>query len=386
MFWSRWVREYLPGLLPRRSSSSSSAPSISIEDVVLIADGDLPRGTWPRGHVVALFLGRDNFVRVADVQMVSGTLRRPLKKLFNAVLSKLPIVLKSRWYDFAVIHEYSGQSKLEMLAEFLNREVEVQAKFGIVDIFNFNMTFNFDRHKKLERVNAVEVCDSFDTGLHNYNTCRVKGVCTIVGCSRKHHKILHNSNFTHSIASTQESGESSSHAVDNNADQPRSELVTQTSSDNSINVTALTSRRQSNISNILTAEDLNLAESHILRRSQEDDFQEEIAYIANNRPLNLRVVSASCHHKLVLTNLYISGRITAVLDVNEEDKFSIFFRWKHPSILLLIHYYHVRTPHGNTETIVNELRQKYWILGLRNAVRSIAHSWQLLTSDTAIEI
>ncbi|XP_052756181.1 uncharacterized protein LOC128201890 [Galleria mellonella] len=133
---------------------------------------------------------------------------------------------------------------------------------------------------------------------------------------------------------TQESGESSSHAVDNNADQPRSELVTQTSSDNSINVTALTSRRQSNISNILTAEDLNLAESHILRRSQEDDFQEEIAYIANNRPLNLRVVSASCHHKLVLTNLYISGRITAVLDVNEEDKFSIFFRWKHPSILL----------------------------------------------------
>ncbi|XP_052756047.1 uncharacterized protein LOC128202185 isoform X2 [Galleria mellonella] len=40
-------------------------------------------------------------------------------------------------------------------------------------------------------------------------------------------------------ASTQESGESSSHAVDNNADQPRSELVTQTSSDNSINVTAL---------------------------------------------------------------------------------------------------------------------------------------------------
>jgi transposase InsO family protein len=78
-YWSRWVREYLPSLAPRRVPGS--AVSIKIGDLVLIGDGDLPRSTWPRGVVEALHPGRDGVTRVVDIRTQAGILRRPLKKL-----------------------------------------------------------------------------------------------------------------------------------------------------------------------------------------------------------------------------------------------------------------------------------------------------------------
>lgn len=79
-FWRRWVMEYLPTLAPRRVRGLPT-PTISIGDPVLIADGDLPRGTWPRGIVSRTFPGRDGVIRVVDIRTAAGTLRRPLKKV-----------------------------------------------------------------------------------------------------------------------------------------------------------------------------------------------------------------------------------------------------------------------------------------------------------------
>lgn len=78
-FWRRWVREYLPTLAPRRVPGSPCL--VKVGDPVLIGDGELPRGTWPRGVIEALFPGRDGVVRVVDVRTQAGLLRRPLKKL-----------------------------------------------------------------------------------------------------------------------------------------------------------------------------------------------------------------------------------------------------------------------------------------------------------------
>jgi transposase InsO family protein len=78
-FWRRWVTEYLPTLAPR--SVPGTKVSINVGDPVLIGDGDLPRGSWPRGVIVTLFPGRDGVVRVADVRTAAGLLRRPLRKL-----------------------------------------------------------------------------------------------------------------------------------------------------------------------------------------------------------------------------------------------------------------------------------------------------------------
>ncbi|KAL0850698.1 hypothetical protein ABMA28_006643 [Loxostege sticticalis] len=83
LFWQRWVKEYLPLLIPRRSGGSGSheLTPLAVGDLVLIVDGNLPRGSWPRGRIVSLFPGRDNIVRVAEVSTAGGVFRRPCKKL-----------------------------------------------------------------------------------------------------------------------------------------------------------------------------------------------------------------------------------------------------------------------------------------------------------------
>lgn len=79
-FWSRWVREVLPTMQPRHQSRTQKE-ELLIDDVVLIVDGNLPRGSWPRGRVVHLYPGKDGVTRVVDVATAGGVLRRPSKKL-----------------------------------------------------------------------------------------------------------------------------------------------------------------------------------------------------------------------------------------------------------------------------------------------------------------
>jgi hypothetical protein len=84
-FWQRWLKEYLPTLIPRRGRGE--APEIAVGDMVLVADPNAPRGSWPRGRVTAVFPGRDGIIRVADVRTLAGVMRRPLRKLAKLILS-----------------------------------------------------------------------------------------------------------------------------------------------------------------------------------------------------------------------------------------------------------------------------------------------------------
>ncbi|GBP64779.1 hypothetical protein EVAR_31901_1 [Eumeta japonica] len=77
---SRWLREYLPELQHRREPHGRGE-ALKIGDVVLIADNTLPRNTWPRGVITAVYPGTDGVTRVADVQTKNGVLRRPTKKI-----------------------------------------------------------------------------------------------------------------------------------------------------------------------------------------------------------------------------------------------------------------------------------------------------------------
>ncbi|GBP93592.1 hypothetical protein EVAR_98436_1 [Eumeta japonica] len=90
MFWSRWLREYLPELQHRREPHGHGG-ALKIGDVVLIADNTLPRNTWPRGVITAIYPGTDGVTRVADVQTKNGILRRPTKKI--VIIPTEPAVL-----------------------------------------------------------------------------------------------------------------------------------------------------------------------------------------------------------------------------------------------------------------------------------------------------
>lgn len=80
VFWARWLREYLPELRNRRQAQGRGS-ELKIGDVVFIVDGNLPRNTWMRGRVSAVYPGPDGVVRTVDVTTRGGTLRRPARKI-----------------------------------------------------------------------------------------------------------------------------------------------------------------------------------------------------------------------------------------------------------------------------------------------------------------
>ncbi|KAJ0176915.1 hypothetical protein K1T71_007287 [Dendrolimus kikuchii] len=80
MFWTRWLREYLPTLAPR-DDVRRREESIRVGDVVIIADGLLPRNVWPRGQIERTYRGPDNIIRSADVRTRGGIFRRPVRRL-----------------------------------------------------------------------------------------------------------------------------------------------------------------------------------------------------------------------------------------------------------------------------------------------------------------
>ncbi|GBP53076.1 hypothetical protein EVAR_43362_1 [Eumeta japonica] len=80
LFWTRWIREYLPTLQYRREPVGRGNP-LAGGDTVIVVDGTLPRNAWVRGRVTATYPGKDGVVRVADITTSTGILRRPTKKL-----------------------------------------------------------------------------------------------------------------------------------------------------------------------------------------------------------------------------------------------------------------------------------------------------------------
>ena len=80
LFWSRWVREYIP-LLQQRQKALRSARSLMVGDVVLMADRELPRCRWPLGRVVETMPGKDGLVRSVKLRVRGAEMFRPVNKL-----------------------------------------------------------------------------------------------------------------------------------------------------------------------------------------------------------------------------------------------------------------------------------------------------------------
>ncbi|XP_058816619.1 uncharacterized protein LOC131679884 [Topomyia yanbarensis] len=76
IFWRRWVNEYLP-TITRRTKWFSPAKPISVGDIVVVVDSNLPRNCWPKGRVIETVLSKDGQVRQATVQTIGGIYQRP---------------------------------------------------------------------------------------------------------------------------------------------------------------------------------------------------------------------------------------------------------------------------------------------------------------------
>ena len=79
-FWHRWLREWIPSLSGRKKWRSDRA-DLKVGDVVIVMATDTPRGKWLLGRIEKVFPGKDNKVRVVDVQVGRSVFRRPIVKL-----------------------------------------------------------------------------------------------------------------------------------------------------------------------------------------------------------------------------------------------------------------------------------------------------------------
>lgn len=79
-FWNRWQREYVAELQQKHKWRVPSKP-LREGDLVLLKEENTAPMHWKLGRISALFPGRDDVARVAEVKTTTGTYRRGVKYL-----------------------------------------------------------------------------------------------------------------------------------------------------------------------------------------------------------------------------------------------------------------------------------------------------------------
>ena len=79
-YWKRWLREYL-ATLQERQKWNTPRRNLAVDELVLVADENIPRGQWLLGRVTKVFPGRDDYVRSVELKTRNSTLHRPIRKL-----------------------------------------------------------------------------------------------------------------------------------------------------------------------------------------------------------------------------------------------------------------------------------------------------------------
>ena len=80
IFWKRWLQEYLP-CLQKRTKWQRPVVNFKKGDVVLVSNENVPRGQWPLGLVTTAYPDGDGMVRVVELKMKNGIIKRPVHKL-----------------------------------------------------------------------------------------------------------------------------------------------------------------------------------------------------------------------------------------------------------------------------------------------------------------
>ncbi|XP_074030342.1 uncharacterized protein [Leptinotarsa decemlineata] len=130
---------------------------------------------------------------------------------------------------------------------------------------------------------------------------------------------------------------------------------------------------------ILSADEIEDSMKLWIRKCQEETFGEEISILKRKlflpKSSRLYKLSAFLDEYFILR---LGGRIpdTKELDIPFESRNPILLDPKHKFTELLIDKYHQESKHIGLETVVNNLRSKYWIINIRVAVKKIFRNCQ----------
>ena len=79
-YWKRWQIEYLSTLQSREKWNTPSNP-VTVNQIVLVKEPNLPPLHWPLGIITDVYPGKDNITRVVKVKTQSGSYVRQTVKV-----------------------------------------------------------------------------------------------------------------------------------------------------------------------------------------------------------------------------------------------------------------------------------------------------------------
>lgn len=136
---------------------------------------------------------------------------------------------------------------------------------------------------------------------------------------------------------------------------------------------------------VLSATEINDAEECILRLIQQETFADEISALKKQKAVpktsTLVKLSPWLDDRGILRML---GRTSSCLFITKDAKNPIILPRDHHVTSLVISFYHNKFHHLNHETVVNELRQKYWIPRVRVCYSKVRKNCQRCKNERAI--
>ncbi|OXA48117.1 uncharacterized protein LOC110855239 [Folsomia candida] len=128
----------------------------------------------------------------------------------------------------------------------------------------------------------------------------------------------------------------------------------------------------------VTPTELAAAEKVWWRKCQKDSFPTEVQLLQDN--VDLWKSKQANHSRLLRLSpimdedgiIRLKGRIDQALCIGWDTKQPVILDDKHPFVMRMIDYYHRAHQHQGQEAVFNDLRRRYWILGMRSAVKK---SW-----------
>ncbi|XP_055618971.1 uncharacterized protein LOC129764162 [Toxorhynchites rutilus septentrionalis] len=135
----------------------------------------------------------------------------------------------------------------------------------------------------------------------------------------------------------------------------------------------------------LTQEELHAAEVLLWKLAQSEAYRDEVVIFAKNKTLpeveRLELDKSSSLWRLTPMMdeqgvLRVDGRITKAKNVYEDVKFPVILPRNHRITALITESYHQKFLHDNSETIINEMRQRFYIAQLRTVARKVTERCQ----------
>ena len=140
-----------------------------------------------------------------------------------------------------------------------------------------------------------------------------------------------------------------------------------------INVIVYCLRFRSKKKGPISVEEMDRAKLILLRAAQRESFPELAGCLAKGSfeklPHNLGRLSPFLAED---GSMRLRGRLRRS-ELSFQTKHPMLLSAKHPLVILMLKQAHADNNHEGTEYVRNVLQQEYWIMGLRNALRSIKH-------------